>query len=259
MYPILLQWGPVHIFSFSVSLVLAWLVFSFLFWRVLRSSGTDEDKIFDLTFYATIVALIVARAAFVATHQELFADTWLKIIALWVQPGLSWYGALFGGIATLVSMSRGIKVRLGLVLDALAIALPPAFIVGLAGAFLDGTIVGKLASFPGGRHPVALYEILGLFGVMIAVRLVGRRAAQNKRPYGFVGVWFFIFYSFIMFFLELTVEARVYWLSLSLNQWVLVSMFAESLGALYVRGGGREAVRPLLYKLYAKFSKRRSE
>ena len=235
--------------SFAVFLLLSWFMFSFLFWRVLRNTGAEEDKIFDLTFYATVIALIVARGAFVATHWELFADTWLKILALWVTPGLSWYGALFGGVATLVSMSRGIKVRLGLVLDALAIALPPALIVGFVGAFLGGTVSGK----------VALYEILGLFGIMLAVGVIGRKATRDKRPYGFVGVWFFIVYSFVMFFLELTVEARVYWLSLNLNQWVLVAMFAESLGALYVRGGGREAVRPLLYKLYAKFSKRRSE
>lgn len=279
MYPVLLQAGPVHIYSLSIFLVLAWLTFSFLFWRVLRSSGIDEDKIFDLTFYATIMAFVAARSAFVATHWELFSDTLLKIVALWVTPGLSWYGALFGGVATLVSMSRGIKVRLGLVLDALANSLPAALIVGLVGAFLDGTIVGRLAELPwalrvmgevGRRHPVALYEILGLVGIMLAVGLVSRRAARDKRPYGFVGVWFFILYSFIMFLLELSTEARVYWLSLSIAQWVLVAIFAEAMGALYVRGGGRESIRPLVYKIratisrtmggiYAKFSKRRSQ
>jgi phosphatidylglycerol---prolipoprotein diacylglyceryl transferase len=277
MYPILFAIGPITIFSFSVFLTLAWLMFSFLFWRSLRNTGTDEDKIFDLTFYATIVAFIFARGAFVITHWELFSDTWLKILALWVQPGLSLYGALLGGIGTLVTMSRGTKVRLGLVLDALAQSLPVAFIVGLIGAFLDGSLIGKISEVPwalrvvghvGRRHPIALYEIGVLVIVLLCMIVVWRKAAKQKWAYGIAGVWFFILYSFFMFIIELFAESRVYW-TLTANQWVLVAIFAESLGAMYVRGGGRESVRPLIYKIrsgfgrltggiYAKFSNRRS-
>jgi phosphatidylglycerol---prolipoprotein diacylglyceryl transferase len=278
MFPILFSFGPITIFSFSVFLVLAWLVFSFLFWRNLRSSGTEEDRIFDLTFYATIVAFIVARLAFVATHWELFADTWLKIIALWVQPGLSLYGGIVGGVATLVTMSRSTKVRLGLVLDALAGALPIALIIGLIGAFLDGTVAGKITELPwamrvvghvGRRHPVALYEIVALGILLILQYFWTRKAMRDKKPYGVLGVWFLMAWSAAMFILELFKESHVY-LTFTANQWVLIAIFAESLGALYVRGGGRESIRPLIYKLrgsitritggiYAKFSNRRSE
>lgn len=277
MYPVLLAFGPFTIFSFSVFLILAWLTFSFLFWRALRTSGTEEDRIFDLTFYATIMAFVASRAAFVLTHWELFADTWLKIVALWVQPGLSLYGAFFGGIATLISMSRSTRVRLGLVLDALAQALPVALIIGLIGAFLDGTVAGKVADISwalrvvghvGRRHPVALYEIAGLCILMIVQLFLVRKATQEKTPYGVVGVWVFMLFSVVMFILEVFKESRVYW-TLTLNQWVLIAIFAESLGALYVRGGGRESVRPLVHKvrsmagritggIYARFSNRRS-
>ncbi len=277
MYPVLVSFGPFTIFSFSVFLVLAWLTFSFLFWRALRNSGTEEDRIFDLTFYATIVAFIVSRVAFVATHWELFADTWLKILALWVQPGLSLYGGLVGAVATLIYMSRTTKVRLGLVLDALAQALPVALIIGLVGAFLDGTVAGKIAEVPwalrvvgqvGRRHPVALYEMGALLLLLPIQMMLARKAARWEKPYGVVGVWFFMLYSFVMFILELFKESRVYW-TLTANQWILVAIFAESLGALYVRGGGRESVRPFIYKvrsmaarmvggIYAKFSNRRS-
>ena len=266
MHPVLVSFGPVVIFNFSVCLVLAWGVFSFLFWRALRASGTDEDKIFDLTFYATIVAFIAARIGFVVTHWELFADTWLKIFALWVQPGLSLYGGILGGVGTLIYMSRNVKVRLGLVLDAVSHALPLAILIGLVGAFLDGAVVGKIADLPwslrvmglvGRRHPVALYEIVALVLVMLALSALERRAARNKKPYGIVGVWFFMLFAAVMFILELFTESRVYW-TLTANQWVLIAIFAESLGAMYVRGGGRESVRPLIHKIYAKFSNKRS-
>ncbi len=70
-----------------------------------------------------------------------------------------------------------------------------------------------------------------------------------------------------MFLLEFLKDTRVYWISLSANQWILIAVFAEAMGAFYVRGGGREAVRPYINAIqtkvhafvggiYAKFSKR---
>src|SRR5574340_1168436 len=106
MYPLLLSIGPVHIYSLSVFIITGWLVYSFLFWRALRESGIEEDKIFDLTFYSTLVGLVTARALFVFLNWNLFSETWLKIIALWVTPGLSLYGAFVGGLMTLVALSR---------------------------------------------------------------------------------------------------------------------------------------------------------
>jgi prolipoprotein diacylglyceryltransferase len=164
------------------------------------------------------------------------------------------------------------------VLDGLAQSLPVAFIIGLIGAFLDGSLVGKITEVPwalrvighvGRRHPVALYEIAALLVVLLLMMFVWKRAQKQKWPYGIVGVWFFVLYSVVMFIVELFTESRVYW-TLTANQWILVAIFAESLGAMYVRGGGRESVRPLIYKLrsmfgrltggiYAKFSNRRSE
>ena len=93
--------------------------------------------------------------------------------------------------------------------------------------------------------------------------------STEKLPYGIVGVRFFILYCVPMFVLEFLKDTRVYWVSLSANQWILIALFAEALGAFYVRGGGREAIRPIGYKikktvsnitggLYAKFSKRSS-
>jgi phosphatidylglycerol:prolipoprotein diacylglycerol transferase len=278
MLPVLFSIGQFRVYSFSLFLLLSWFVFSFVFWRMLRSDGVDEDKIFDLTFYSTLVALVVSRLSFVLFHWELFSDTWLKIIAVWVQPGFSLYGAVLGGLVTLILLSRKEKVRLGNVLDAFAIAFPSALLLGLVGSLLDGTIVGKMASLPwavryagivGMRHPVQIYEAIACVSIIIVVTVLERRSMKEKWPYGVVGVWFFFLYSTLMFLLEFMKDSRVYW-ALSANQWVLIALFAETLGAFYVRGGGREVLRPIPRKIktglmqviggiYAKFSKRRPE
>jgi len=227
----------------------------------------DEEHIFNLTFYSTLSAFVFARVAFVVLNMELFRDSLLKIIALWVQPGMSLYGGMIGGLLVLVSLCRTYKVRVGYVLDAFGPAFGAAFIVGAIGAFLDGTYVGRIRNLPwavrfighvGGRHPVQLYEIAAMIGILVFIAILTRRGTKEKWPYGLLGLWFFATMSSIMFLLEFVKDTRVYFNSLRANQWILVAIFAETIGAFYVRGGGREAIRPLVNRLktYAKFSKR---
>jgi phosphatidylglycerol---prolipoprotein diacylglyceryl transferase len=269
MYPLLVSLGPIHLYSFSVCLVLAWLVFSFLFWRALRAQGVDEEHIFNLTFYSTLSAFVFARVVFVLLNMELFRESPLKIAALWVQPGMSLYGGLIGGLLVLVSLCRTYKVRVGHVLDAFGSAFGSSFLIGTIGALLDGTYVGKITNLPwavrfvghvGKRHPVEVYEIIAMILILLFLAIMARRGAQKKWPYGVLGLWFFALTSIVMFLLEFFKDTRVYFLTLRANQWILVALFAETIGAFYVRGGGREAIRPLVnrIKTYAKFSKRTS-
>jgi len=257
MHPILFAIGHLHIYSLSIFLILSWLVFSFLFWRELRTDGVDEDKIFDLMFYATLVGFIVSRAGFVVFHWNLFADTWLRIFAIWVQPGFALYGAIAGALLTLIFLSRREKVRLGTVLDAFAMSFPGALLVGLIGGFLDGTVVGKVSRLPwairyvgfvGRRHPIQLYEIAVCIVLIIILYVLSQKSTKEKWAYGVAGVWFFLLFSLFMFPLEFLKESHVYW-TLSANQWILVALFAEALGAFYVRGGGREAIRPFFNRI----------
>ncbi len=243
--------------------VVGWLVFSFLFWRSLRRFAVDEDRVFDLTFFATIVAIIFARIGYVMAHTELFAGKSLLLVAaIWVAPGFSWLSGFIGGVATLVMLSRQYKVRLGLVLDALAVSLPLPIIIGKAGSLLTGIESGKVFAAPwlGGifngvhsfRHPVPLYEMLSLLLISVLCLRLTMRSNKEKWPYGLVGLWFFFWYAITGFVLEFAKESHVYWGSLTANQWMLIGIFAECVGVLYVRGGGRERFRPIFYK-FVKF------
>ncbi|MDO8451519.1 MAG: prolipoprotein diacylglyceryl transferase [bacterium] len=262
MRPILFFVGSFPIFSFSVFLILAWIVFSFLFWKMLREHGVEEEKIFDLTFYSTIYAFVFARTGFVLSHLDLFRESSIKIVALWVQPGLSLYGALLGGMVTMLFLSRRYKVRVSTVLDSLAFAFPVSFALGTVGSLLDGTVAGteigegsvgiRFAGYPGLRHPIQLYEISALIGIFIVLFFIRRVAQKRSWPHGTVGLWFFLLYSVFMFVLEFFKDSRVYLSGLRANQWLLIGLFGETLGAFYVRGGGREALRPILRLGYRK-------
>lgn len=239
-------------------ITLSWLVFSFLFWRGLRAVAIEEDRIFDLTFYTTLAAFVAARFGFVLTNWELFAGkSPLLLVALWVTPGLSWVAGLVGGLAACVVLSRQYKVRLGLVLDTLAVALPLPVILGEAGSLLTGAQAGRAASIPWAirigsdgvvRHPVQLYAMLMLVGIGAVTMKLTTLSLSKKWPYGIVGIWFLLLYSVGGFALEFFKDAHVYWRSLTANQWVLIGIFAECVGVLYVRGGGREQLRPFIHK-----------
>ncbi len=277
MYPLLFSIGPIHVFSLSVFLIVAWLVFSFVFWRLLRNQAVMEERIFDLTFYSTVTAFIFARIGFIIEHKELFSESLIKVIALWIQPGLSLYGGIFGGMLAMLYLSRKYKVRVGYTLDSLAFAIPLALWVGMIGSLLDGTEIGKLTStwgihyigHVGLRHPIQVYELAALLFILLLLTIIQKKAIKESWPFGVVGLWFFFFYSVFMFNIEFFKESSIYWRGLSANQWVLIGLFGETLGAFYVRGGIRESLRPgvrhmwhrmeaLGGGIYAKFSRRRS-
>lgn len=258
MIPTIIPIDHGGIIVLNTIIVVAWLIFSFLFWRGLRHFAVEEDRIFDLTFYSTLAAFITARIGFVFMHWELFAGkSWLLIAALWVSPGLSWLTGLVGGLAVLTVLSRQYKVRLGLVLDTLVTALPLPIILVLAGSLFTGSEVGTITTLPWGlrigsdttvRHPVQLYEMISLILISLIMMKLNSVSLKRKWPYGIVGVWFILLYAVSGFLLEFVKDARVYWKTLSANQWILIGIFAECVGVLYVRGGGRERLRPIVQK-----------
>ncbi len=263
MHPLFISFGNFHLYWLSVCTVIGWLVFSFLFWRSLRRIGINEDTTFDLTFYATIVGIFFARLGFIVFHQDVFTGkSFLLWFTLWVAPGLSWTGAFVGVLATIVLLSRQYKVRLGQVLDAVVGALPIAFVIGAIGTLLDGSQSGKVTSVSwaivlhgkeGLRHPIDLYQMIAIIIVSAFFFKMGKVGEAKKWPYGIVSVWFIFTYSFFMFLIEFMKESRVYFGNITVNQWIYIVLIAECIGVLYVRGGGREKVRPFFYRVHKRF------
>jgi len=279
MFPILFSVGSMHLFSFSVFLILAWFIWSFLFWRYLRALAVAEEPIFDAMFVTTIVTLVVSRLSFVFTHMALFKENWLRIIALWVQPGLSLYGGLIGAVIVLIFFAMKYKIRVAHMMDAFVSAFMWAYTVGLIGSFLDGTVIGKPAGVAWAvpyaghmelRHPVQLYQFACMLLIILIISLIRHAAKKHTWADGTIAMWFFMLFSSSAFGVEFFMEHTVYWGNLSANQWVLVGIFGQSLGAFYVRGGGKERLKiwgsavihiskKVVGGIYAKFSKRHTE
>ncbi len=253
MLPILFSIGPLNLYSLSFFLVLSWLVFSLVFWKALRKEAVEEERIFDLMFWGTLVALLVARVGFILIHPELFSGSVLKMFAPWVVPGLSLYPGLVVGVLTMAVLGKHNGLRLAMIADALAFALPGSIAIGSIGAFLGGTVVGvetslpwavRVAGYQGLRHPVGVYEAIFLLLLLFVIGFFEIRAKSRDWPLGLLGICFFVIFSASNFLLEFFVEHRLYW-GLSANQWMLIIIFSQAIGALYVRGGGKEVVKKI--------------
>ncbi len=251
MLPILFTIGSIKIFSLSVTLVIAWLVWSFLFWRKMKDLAVEEEKVFDCMFYATVFSVVLSRLFYILVFPQEFTQTWLKIVAIWVAPGMSLYGAIFGGVLSIVFIASRFKIRIGYIFDALASSLPYALMIGTIGSLLDGTVIGKPASLPfavsyvgysSPRHPVQIYQFIGLFVIGIILYVISKKSTQEKWRYGLGGVWFFFLWSLLFFVLEFFRDSNIYWAHLTPSQWALIIIFCESVGAIYIKSSIKYSV-----------------
>lgn len=248
-------------------MILSWCVFSFVFWKSLLEEGVPEEHIFNLMFYGTLVCIVGARIGFVFFHWDQFSGTLLRIVALWVAPGLSLFAGIGLALVTMGILSKRYKVRIGAVIDAFGLALPGALIVGSVGSLLDGAEIGKpvrllwsirYVGLPELRHPYQLYAILSLIIIFVAVGFLWERRESLRLTMGAVGIGFFFLWAPSVFVLEYFKDNHIYWYTLSINQWGALVLFCLTIGVWYVYAGGKFVVGAIVRNIYERIPKRHS-
>jgi len=91
MHPEIAHWGFVHVRSYGVMMVVAFLVGTWIALREARRLRLDEDKLVAVIFIALVSAVLGARALYVVEHVDEFRQQWFGLLALW-QGGLTLYG-----------------------------------------------------------------------------------------------------------------------------------------------------------------------
>lgn len=152
MLPKLLVFGPISIPLLGLSFAAGALVGTFLIWRETRSRGLSEEKVFDILFLTIFFSIILGRLVYVLFHQDVFLLDWSRVFLYTRYPGISFEGALVGGvlISTLSAISHGLPVLL--VFDLLAFGLSAASIFGWAGCAATSYLFDlgpKIFLFPG--------------------------------------------------------------------------------------------------------------
>ncbi len=184
MRPILFQIGPLPISSFGLFLLLAFAMGIVQVRRRAAALGINPDEMLDITLYTIIGGIVMGRLGYVVTNLGTFTAEPLRILTIWQDSGLVFYGALVGGALVIAQYARARQIPLLRFLDIFAPALAFGYAVAMIGALLHGLYLGRPTTVPWAvqisfeqRHPTAVYLLFASLGTYIVLWAQERRTA----------------------------------------------------------------------------------
>src|SRR3989441_3475919 len=221
MKPILFQIGPFPISSFGLFLLLAFVVSIVLARRRAAPLGIDPSQMLDIALYMIIGGIVVGRLGYVVANLPTFAQDPVRIVTIWHDSGLVFYGAVRGGAAVAELYARRRQIPLRRFLDVFAPPLAAGYAVAMIGALLHGLSLRRPTTVPWAvqmvfeqRHPVPMYLLIASVGTYIVLRV------QEHRAMG-AGTLFFLWlalHAVTRFAVEFFVESPVVVGPLTLGQ-----------------------------------------
>lgn len=225
-------------------IMLSLAIFTALFLGLRQSSrfGIEPDRITDMFLFALPISVIFSRISYVIVEWETFSSDILGAFRLW-EGGLTFYGAVFGAVLTVLVYTRLKGYSLWHWFDFGCIYLPLAQAIGRWGNFFNQELYGTNTSLPWGMtgnliqnwpnpgvdgslpvHPTFMYE--GIWNLLIFGFLLWFRPRSKKRGQVFAAYLFL--YSVGRFGLEF-VRTDVFMLG---NTDIRANMFAAAVIAL---------------------------
>lgn len=234
MRPILFDLFSQPIYSYPLLMGIGWGVgynLSSLYWEKFKLSQKLLLWFFLLTFFAGWIGAKVFFLIFSAPDKALYYG---KEINFWLGGGFVFYGgfifALFAAIG-FVTWAKELKLEhLGLITPGLALG----HAIGRLGCFLAGCCYGDVCDLPEPlhflhieRHPVQLYEVIGL----IVIYIVLRKQILKKYDLNKVIATYLFGYALLRFLNEfLRGDAiRGLYYGLSTSQWVSVVLLIPAI------------------------------
>jgi len=242
MFPVLISFGPFRLYSLSFFLALAWFVYAFSFWKKLKDQGISENPIFEILFQSSVLALIISRLLFVFLNWQIFQADPIRILALWIAPGLSFTGIFIALIAVSFLLSKRFKLKQHIVFDSLSESIWVSLPLLVTGTFLDATYIGKPSvlfpdfvypDHPQGRWPIQLFEI-AVFILTYLIFILYRKKFRRYEPWFATLVFSWIF-SISIFLLEFMRETNVYFFGLTVIQWLCIAVISELSGLVLIK------------------------
>lgn len=246
MFPILLSLGPLKIYTFGVFLALAVIVGSFVVWREGRKQKLDEEKLLDLLLFVALFGLVGARIYYLFFHYEAFSSSLFKWLLFFHFPGLSFVGAVIGGLLGTIIFSRKANWSFWQVADLLVLGVSLGESIARIGTFLSGSAYGLITALPWGlpvvgllgkRHPVQIYESLGAFLTFLILWKLKQKIAVKNLSMGLLLAVYLILLGLSKFFLDFFKEEVVYFAGWRTTQVVSLLFILFGIALSYRRLG----------------------
>ncbi|MFM7737302.1 MAG: prolipoprotein diacylglyceryl transferase [Alphaproteobacteria bacterium] len=251
MVPVLVELGPVKLYTFGAMLALAFLAAGAVMEQGLDRRGLDRSHVTSIVTWAAIGGILGSRVLALLNDWQGFLSA--PIERLVTGAGFVWYGGLVGGFLAVTAyvIRRGLPWPL--VVDAIAPGLALGQAIGRVGCQLSGdgdwgtesTLPWAMAytnaifgwSHPAGYrvHPAPVYESLLYAGIFLGLLALSRREEDRAVP-GTVFCWYLVLSGIARFLVEIVrIEPRL-WLGLTEAQWFgAASIAAGLLGMAWAR------------------------
>lgn len=139
------------IFWYGIIIGCGFLIASFYAFHRAPEFRLDVDKLLDLLLIATPICILCARIYYVIFEWQNQKDLWkgnfLELIAIW-HGGIAIYGAVIGGIITVLLFCHFRKVNVYDVLDLGSLGMLIGQFIGRWGNFVNGEAFGGPTSLP---------------------------------------------------------------------------------------------------------------
>ena len=195
MYPLLLEVGPISIYSYGLLLASAYLLGLWYAARRARARGLDANRVTDLGIYIIVSALVGAKLLLLVVEFDHFrrdpSELWTVL-----RSGGVFYGGLLLAVVVAFWYMRRHRLPLWTTCDAFAPGIALGQAVGRVGCLLAGCCYGMPTDLPWGvtftnplaaanvgtpldvsLHPTQLYEsvtALVILGVLLWFERSGR-------------------------------------------------------------------------------------
>lgn len=178
------------IYWYGVIIAIGFLLGIIVALNVAKKVNITSDNIFDLVLYCTPVAVICARAYYVAFNAGEY-DSFMEIIAIW-EGGIAIYGAIIGAVVTAFVYSKAKKLSTGDLFDAGLMGVITGQIAGRWGNFVNAEAYGyhtdslfrMMIEGVGTVHPTFLYEsVWNLVSLILLYFVVKKRRFSGQVAY----------------------------------------------------------------------------
>ena len=243
MHPLLLQLGPVTIYSYGAMAALGFI--AALLVGILFAKKTplmrDLDDLINFSLWLIFLGFLGARIFYVIQFWGEFRHQLWDIILIQRHTGFVWYGGMIASGLYILWFAWQRKLNLRELLDYLTPAVILGHAFGRIGCFLYGCCYGKVTEFKYGvhfpfdlehlRHATQLYESGAYFLVFLLTVVIFYRKKLHGVVFG-VGL---LLHSLVRFSVEFIRENPTYLFNLSSAQWIALGMMGIALIVLGTR------------------------
>ncbi len=216
------MFGPFHIdftlHTYGAMLALAFIVAVFIVVKGARREGIPEERIFDLSVYSIISALIGAKALLIIADIRYFIENPSQLVSsITIRSGGVFYGGFLFATVTSLLYLRKHKLPMWKVADLVAPGIAIGQTIGRIGCLSAGCCFGKPSTLPWAvtftdiyaceksgtpldlpLHPVQLYESLATCALFLFLMTARRWKSFD----GQIFMLYACLYSIIRFSLE---------------------------------------------------------